>query len=134
MSLLHHVQTAMWPTGLPIRRVHGHESDHFTHSSAKVNNNNNLCYSLMCPRGVYMEKFTSFRFDKSCVSVCLLSAQYMLLPDNRIWSYACQLLSPGRLMYAYIHVYIRTYIHIYIYIYSMDPLVCRTDSRMWNTS
>jgi len=74
------------PTGLPIRKVPGKGSDHFTHSIAEVNNNKNynLRYSLMCPCDIYREMFTSFKFDKSCVSVCPQSAQCMLLLDNRI--------------------------------------------------
>ena len=114
LSLLHHVQTALGPIGLPFRRVHGHESDHFSHYSAEVNNNNNFCYSLMCPRGVCRESLRPLDF---------LSNMFQCAPGQpsvcscRTRGYGRMRASYCRQAGCYMHTYIRTYIHTCIHTY-----------------
>jgi hypothetical protein len=140
LSLLQHVQTSLEPIGFPIRRVHGHESDHFTRSSAEVNNKwswtsaTPLCALVTCT-GKNLLPLDSISHVFQCAPRKPTMCCYRTTGHGPMRaSYRCQ---AGCYMLTYIHnTYIRTYIHIYVhtYIHSMDPLVCHTDSRMWNTS
>lgn len=111
MSLLHHIQTALGPTGLPIRRVYGHESDHFTQSSAEVNNSwsctshTTLCALVVCT-GKNLRPLDSISHafhwaPRKPTICCYRTTSYR--------PYIGQLFSSGRLLYAYIHTYTYTF-------------------------